>query len=114
MARLPRGQGRDVIAALHHLVTPLQLGVLLGDGLFQLEEEALAAGATHTGLTIVLAAFPGAAMGRRPPLEAAPVPLVQNCATETFREGTHSASRSPTVTAPSWNWLRMLTASGPN
>ncbi len=43
---------------LEHVAT-LQLGVFLRDGLLQLGEEALAAEATHTGLTTVLAAFSG-------------------------------------------------------
>ncbi len=42
-------------------VTALQLRVLLGDGLLQLEEEALAAEAAHTRLTMVLAAGSGSA-----------------------------------------------------
>ncbi len=106
-------QPEPLLHQLEH-VTPLQLGVFLRDGLLQLGEEALSAEATHTGLTVVLAAFSGSAMGRRPPLEAAPVPVGHSGSTETFREGTHSASGSPTATPPSWNWLRMLTGSGPN
>ncbi len=42
-------------------VTALHLGMLLRDGLLQLGEEALAAEATHTRLTMVLAAFSGSA-----------------------------------------------------
>ncbi len=33
--------------------------MLLGDGLLDLSRQALAADATHTGLTVVLAAFSG-------------------------------------------------------
>ncbi len=42
-------------------VTAFHLGVLLGDGLLQLGEEALTAEATHTRLTVVLAPFSGSA-----------------------------------------------------
>ncbi len=40
---------------------PLTHGVVLRDGLLQLEEEAVAAEATHTRLRMVLAAFSGSA-----------------------------------------------------
>ncbi len=48
---------------LHQLehVTALHLGVLFGNGLLQLSEEALAAEAGHTGLAMVLAACSGSA-----------------------------------------------------
>ena len=45
---------------LEHVAT-LQLGVFLRDGLLQLGEEALAAETAHTGLPMLLAAFPGPA-----------------------------------------------------
>ncbi len=52
-----------VQALLHQLkdLPTIQLRVLLSDGLLQLEEEALAAEATHTRLTMVRAARSGSA-----------------------------------------------------
>ncbi len=47
--------------SLHQLehVATLQLRVLLGDGLLDLSKETRPADATHTRLTMVLAAFSG-------------------------------------------------------
>ncbi len=53
-------QPEPLLHQLEH-VAPLQLRVLLGDGLLQLEEEALTAEATYTRLSMVLAAGSGSA-----------------------------------------------------
>ena len=53
-------QHEPILHQLEH-VAPLQLRVLLGDGFLQLGEEALAAEATYTRLSMVLAACSGSA-----------------------------------------------------
>ncbi len=51
-------QPEPLLHQLEHVAT-LQLWVLLGDGLFDLRQDALLADATHAGLSMVLAAFSG-------------------------------------------------------